>query len=620
MKLLLYIYIFSIITVSTAETSITPDEKKFNRNSLDFKQKLIEAKNSFKLKVLNSNETKINPLESIFIIKDKNSSGSGFYVSLWGIPAGITSAQVISTMQNPAITDARGNSYKIKAMLALPEDDIVIFELDNPGILKPLPISYNISSFPVNSPIHAYGNSQNKGIITKLNGTIQSIENKKIEISTKLVPSNSGGALLCNDKVIGILTYPTQITPDMSNLQGTLLEGKNSYLEKYYGAPKCFGIRMNSIAPAKSEVLNPLVVAKDIEIIQELKKANDKALDYKIKVMDIILKGKSSQNLIKSAWALVHRNQNLRKTIEDCYSKLKIAPDKYICSNKTLGKKLSEQLAIYRRNACMWDFEELFTSKEPAFLKKFIPLAKTLKRHFQIAPKCKSCKGKGYRMVEIDNPEYRRNKMKFAFNTTYVKCEQCYGTGKVMVSKYYYVLRNKQNADKIFKPLKINFLGFTPGSNKAACRSEALKMLFSERLLSDISRTYFYNKNPRFKLKNSVALNYVMGKLQEIRIYFPYSKELYQQMKNRLEKKYGKVTWETEDKSTFCEIDKPDYRITIGWVFRISSDFKLKTSLYVSCKHKELSKAKCAFNRLKNKSGKVKDFNLKTKSTENTGF
>jgi len=618
-KLLLYIHIFFAITISIS-AAVIPEEKNFNQNALELKRKLINAKNLFKLKVINPDKSKINPSESVFIIKDKNSSGSGFHTSLWGIPVGITTTHVIATMQKPIIIDGKGNSYKIKAMLALPEDDIVIFELNNPGIMKSLPIAYNIASFPVNSPICAYGSSQDKGIITKLNGTIQSIENKKIKISTKLVSSNSGGALLCKDKVIGVLTYPAQSIPDMSNLQGTLLEGKNSYLEKYYGASKCFGIRITSIDPAKSEVLNPLSAAKDIEIIQELKKANDKALDYKIKIMEIIQKGKSSGKLIRSVWALVHRNQNLRKAIEACYSQLSTDPNQYICSNKTLEKQLIEQLSIYRRNACMWDFEELFTSKNPVFLKKFMHLVKKLKRHFQAAPKCKSCKGKGYRIVEIDNPAYRTNKMKFAFTTTYLKCEQCYGTGKVMVSKYYYVLRNKQDADKMFKPLKIKFLALTPGKNKSVSRSETRKMLFSGRIISDISRTYFYNKNPRFKLNNSVALNYVMGKLQEIRIYFPYSKELYQHMKKRLEKKYGKFTWETEDKSTFCELDKPDYRITIGWVYRISAKFKLKPSLYISCTHKELSKAKCAFNRLRYTAGKVKDFNLKTKSAKNTGF
>lgn len=139
-------------------------------------------------------------------------------------------------------------------------------------------------------------------------------------------------------------------------------------------------------------------------------------------------------------------------------------------------------------------------------------------------------------MVEIDNPEYQHNKMKFAFNTIYLKCEQCHGTGKVMVSKYYYTLKNKQDADKMFNPLKMKFLGLTPGSEKSASKTETGKMLFSTRILSDISCTYFYNSNPRFKLNNSVVLNYVLGKLQEIRIYFPYSKELYQHMKKRLKK------------------------------------------------------------------------------------
>ncbi len=620
MKLLLYIYVFFAFVISTSATTNVSIEKTFEQNSFELKKKLISAKKLFKSQTASHRKAETDISESIFIIKDKTASGSGFYTSLWGIPVGITSTQVIATMEEPAITDSKGNSYKIKAMLTLPENDIVIFELDNPGVLKALPVACNPATFPAKSPVCAYGNNQAKGIVTKLDGNIQNIEDSKIEISAKLIPESSGGALLCNNKVIGVLNYPLQCIPDMTNLQGSLLEGKNRYLEKYYGSPKCFAIRLATINPEKSEIFNPFSAAGYAKVIQELREANNKALNYKIKVMEIILKGKSSAKLIKSAWALVHRNQNLRKNIKDFYYNLSFDPDKYICSNKTLNKQLLEELSIYHRNACMWDFEELFTSKHPVFRKKFIAVAKNLKRHFQIAPKCKACKGKGYRIVEIDNPEYKKNKMKFAFNTTYVKCEQCHGTGKINVSRYYYVLQDKQAVDRIFKPLKISFLGLTPGSNRAACYPETQKMLFSGRRISDISRTYFYKKNRRFKINNSVVLNYVLGKLQEIRIYFPYAKELYQQMKKRLEEKYGEFTWETTDRATFCEIDKPDYRITIGWVFRISSDFKLKPSLYVSCAHKELSKAKCAFSNLTDKHGKIKIPSQKTEKKQDTGF
>lgn len=617
MKLLLYAF-FSALVISTSAAEI--NTKTFDRNSSELKKRLISAKKSFKSKAADSGKAEIDISESIFIIKDKTASGSGFYASLWGVPVGITRAHIIATMRKPEITDSKGKSYKIKSMLTLPETDIAVFEFNDPGILKALPVAYDPAYFPVSSPVSAYANNQAKGIVTKLDGTIQNIENSKIEISSKLVPESSGGALLCGNKVIGVLNYPAQCVPDMVNLQGSIFEGKNHYLEKYYGTPKCFATRLAAIVPERSEIFNYASADKDVKTVLELREANSKALEYKIKVMEIISKGKLSAKLIKSVWAMVHRNENLKKAMEDFYSGMSFDPEKYICSNKTLQKQFLEELSIYHRNACMWDFEELFSSRAPDFLKKFIPAAQKLKRHFQTAPKCKSCKGKGYRIVEIDNPEYKTNKMKFAFNTTYVKCEQCHGTGKVNVSRYYYVLEDKTAADKVFNPLQIDFLGFTPGSDKSACYPETRKMLFSGKVISDINETYFYNKNHRFKLNNSVVLNYVMGKLQEIRIYFPYAKELYQNMKERLEKKYGKITWETEDKSTFCEINKPDYRITIGWVFRISSDFKLKPSLYVSCTHKELTKAKCAFPRLTDKHGKIQVSTQKVRKTEDTGF
>ena len=72
---------------------LTSEEKKleeiYNRNALNFKQKLTNAKNSFKFKVTNFNKSKYNIFESVFVIKDKISSGSGFYTSLWGVPVGL---------------------------------------------------------------------------------------------------------------------------------------------------------------------------------------------------------------------------------------------------------------------------------------------------------------------------------------------------------------------------------------------------------------------------------------------------------------------------------------------------------------------------------------------------
>lgn len=621
MKLLLYVYIFFVITISI-HAALTPEEKKFNANALDLKKKLIEAKKSFKFKTIIPGKSKIKVSESVFVIKDKNSSASAFYTSLWGVPVGITNTNAIATMQKSIISDSKGNYYKIKSMLALPEQDIIIFEITAPGTLKPLTIAYDLASFPVNSPTLSYGNQQVQGVITKVKGLIKNITKRKIEISNAIVPSSSGGPLICKNKVIGVLTYPAQSIPGKLNLQGTLFEGKNIYLEKYYGPPKISGIRINAINPDQSEIFNPISNAGDIKVIKELRKANNKALDYKIKVMKIILKGKKAQKKqLRSVWALVHMNKNLKKAVAGFYSRLSVDPDKYTCSNKVLKKRFREELSIYRRNALLWDFEEIFSSQAPAFHKKFISIVKKLKRRLQLAPKCKSCKGKGYHMVEINNPAYLKNKMKFAFKTTYLKCEKCHGTGKVIVSRYYYTLKKKQYADKISKPLKISFLGFTPGKAKADSWTETRKMLFMEKVRSDISTTYFYNKNPRFRLANSLALNYVMGKLQEVKIYFPYSKELYQQMKNRLEKKYGKFTWETKDKSTFCQIDKTDYRITIGRIYRISAKSKLTNSLYISCKHKELSKAKCAFSRLRYTASKVKDFKLKINNNNNkTGF
>ena len=534
----------------------------------------------------------------------------------------ITNAHVIATMQNPVIMDGKGNSYEIKSMLALPERDIVLFEFKNPGNLKPIPITYNVASIPINSNIYAYGNSQGEGVITKLNGTLQGVGPQKIEITAGIVPGNSGGPVIYQNRLIGVSTYMTRSEAGSWTLQGTRFERRSSIFGNKYGGIRRFAARIDSINPEQTEILNPISSAEDTEIINELKEANNAASNYVFKEIKGYLKClkvvKITDKLLMQTLCLACTNDNLRKTIENCYSKLRIDPNKYNCSNKILGKQLLEQISIYRRNSCLWKFEELFSSREPIFVKGFAVVVRNLKRYYKKPQRCPVCKGKGFLLVEKELSPRDDGKLSYSFKTIRNQCKECNGKGFIQKCKYYYILRNKQYADKIYTKLPVSFLGFQLGATFAESRNEIKRMKFSARIIWDINSTFIYTKSPRFPLADALVLNFVFGKLQEIRIHFPYTKNLYQQMKDRLGDKYGKIVWETEDKSSFCRIDNPEFAITIGVRYILSEGQEPKTSLFVSCKHKKLSNAKFLFNKLRYTASRVEDF--KIEKPEDTGF
>ncbi len=380
-----------------------------------------------------------------------------------------------------------------------------------------------------------------------------------------------------------------------------------------------FATRIDSSVPKKTKILNPISSSRDLEIIQELKAANSAAIQYVSSKLTSLshVRNLSEQNFQKRLFS----DKMLRKKLEDCYAKLRLNPDACSSSSKLLQEELRRQLSTYRQYSRLWDFQELFGSQDPNFKTDFAAVIKNLKRYYQKPQKCKYCTGKGFLIIEKnlnnDRGFFRRSsnksKLRTNFKTYRQKCQHCNGKGTLNRSLYYYKLRNKHYADKIYIPLSISFLGFKPGAMRAASRKERKRMKFSHKFRSDINNTYIYTQNPRFPLSAASKLNFVFGKLQEIEIIFPDSKGLYQQMKNRLEDKYGKVTWETNDYFAFCQIDQPAYSILLG---RIPNGGK--ESIVVSCRHKKLSNAKYLFSKLRRKTSNISSFKVKTKQDANT--
>ena len=615
----------SYLSAAESSKSLSPEEKAFNEAALDLKNRLIQAKASYKAPRNKDVKLKFNPNESVFIIRGKSSTGSGFYANLWGIPVGITNAHVIATMKNPKILDGKGKSYKLKSMLAMPERDIVIFELKNAEGIKPLPVMNDVSVIKINTDLKAYGNSQGQGVITCLNGKLQGIGPKKIEISATIVPGNSGGPVISQNKIIGVSTYLYQRRRAKSGSNSSPLD---SNFWGRFSKIRRFGTRIDSINPAIAEVLNPVSTAIEVEMVQDLKEAN---LNMKTNIIESIkqqLKARKvrSQAEYYAALMQILKNSKTSHAVEKCYSKINEDPTTYKCNNMVVARQLDNQLAIFRSISSFWDIQEVFSCRDPKFQKDFFEALKHLKRFYQKPPRCKECKGSGFKLIELkyqfkDNSGARGiAQVNKAYRTLRFRCPFCSGTGFQDGSRYYYKLVNRKLAVKYYKRLDLSFLGFRPGSSWYGSRGATRKLRFAEKRRSDINDTYFYSKNPRFPQSKSTKLNFVFGRLQEIKIFFPYSKETYSSIKKKIEDKYGKFTWESPDHASFCQMNTPEYNITIGQNFTINKNIQPEKQLFVSCKHKALSNAKFLFNQLRRTGTKPEKFAIKKKKKKSGGF
>ena len=619
----------SYLSAAESSKTLSPEEKKmekaFNEAALALKNRLIQAKASYKAPKNKSVKLKFNPNESVFIIRSKSSTGSGFYAKLWGVPVGITNAHVIATMKNPKILDAKGKCYKIKSMLAMPKRDIVIFELQNPEGIKPLPIMDDVSVMKINTALKAYGNSQGQGVITCLDGKLQGIGPSKIEISATIVPGNSGGPVISQNKVIGVSTYLYQSQPvkskSKSSRQHINFWGRFSKIRR-------FGTRIDSINPAITEVLNPISTAIEVELVQNFKEANSNMRTNIIESIKQQLKARKvkSQAEYYAAFMQILKNSKTSHAVERCYSKIKQDPTTYQCENLVIGRQLSNQLAVFRSISSFWDIQEIFSCRSSQFQKDFFKTLKYLKRSYKKLPRCKQCKGNGFKLIELtyrfkDNSGRREvSRVNKAYRSVRLRCPFCSGNGFQDGSIYYYKLLNRKLAVKYYKRLDLSFLGFRPGSSWNRTRKAMSKLKFAEKRRNDINDTYFYSKNPRFPLSKRTRLNFVFGRLQEIKIFFPYSKELYRNTKKKIEDTYGKFTWESPDRSSFCQMNTPEYSITIGHNFTINNKIQPEKQLFVSCKHKALSNAKFLFNQLRRTGTNPKKFTLKKKNKNSAGF
>lgn len=145
----------------------------------------------------------------IVVIEGDKGSGTGFLCVVDGVVWVYTAAHVLSGNSKLAVRDSQGNRYsKFDHMESAEGVDLVRLRPTNQNF-KGLEIIADTDAPKVGDKIVAVGNSLGAGSLSLEAGVVKNIDETMWEVSTDIIPGNSGGPILDlkSGKVIGIVTH-----------------------------------------------------------------------------------------------------------------------------------------------------------------------------------------------------------------------------------------------------------------------------------------------------------------------------------------------------------------------------------------------------------------------------
>lgn len=161
----------------------------------------------------------------LVFIKTNNSNGSGFIAKVDGATYIYTNAHVLCGTQKAftskiiSIQTASGHNIPIPRELELSDmpsnsdenglEDLARIPIKIEGDEKAYEISELNANVSMGSKVVAYGNSLGGNVFTALEGIVVGVGSDRIEISSEIVPGNSGGPVVLEEskKVIGLSSY-----------------------------------------------------------------------------------------------------------------------------------------------------------------------------------------------------------------------------------------------------------------------------------------------------------------------------------------------------------------------------------------------------------------------------
>ncbi|NOU36525.1 MAG: trypsin-like peptidase domain-containing protein [Kiritimatiellaceae bacterium] len=140
---------------------------------------------------------------AFYFVKGKNGSGSAFLMKddsgVWLV----SNSHVFEHTKSPKISNIKRDEIALPAVIEVATDrDLIRFRVDRTNGLS-LAESCNY-----NQPIYAFGDSGGAGVLTVLSGNVVAMGSDRLEISSNIIPGNSGGPVINeSNQVVGVSSY-----------------------------------------------------------------------------------------------------------------------------------------------------------------------------------------------------------------------------------------------------------------------------------------------------------------------------------------------------------------------------------------------------------------------------
>jgi len=140
---------------------------------------------------------------AVFVVEHDKGRGSGFLMQQAGAVFFVSNIHVLSGGRQFSIKNVYGESISVPDTVQVAADrDLVRFPASYKGGLR------MSQEYGFDDKICAVGNSGGEGVLTRLDGKIMALGPKVIEISSTIIPGNSGGPVLDqSNQVVGVSTY-----------------------------------------------------------------------------------------------------------------------------------------------------------------------------------------------------------------------------------------------------------------------------------------------------------------------------------------------------------------------------------------------------------------------------
>lgn len=175
--------------------------------------------------------------EAVLLITTPEGSGSGFLAQENGRVYAFTNQHVIAgvPLDQISITSSAGARFVVEGIAVQPKADLARLAVNaTGGLLIGAPAR-------LEDEIAVYGNSQGAGVTTLSRGKVLGVAADTLEVSSEIVPGNSGGPVLnAAGEVVGVSTFVAWWQP-----QGELSDSRSwTTKDTRYDKPRRFALRL----------------------------------------------------------------------------------------------------------------------------------------------------------------------------------------------------------------------------------------------------------------------------------------------------------------------------------------------------------------------------------------